>query len=152
TTGNGDITLRNDAGTLAIGTATVGTLINAGAGIVRLQSGGGISQTVNGTITADALGILAAGDVDLGAVSSGVATTCAANDSGAGNHIVFRNVGGFTVGQVTASGIFSSNATGVTTINGDITLRNNAGQLTIGTATVGTGINAGGGVVRLQSG
>src|SRR5262249_47105206 len=70
------------------------------------------------------------------------------NDTGAGSSVMFRDANGFTVGQVTASGIFASNATGVTTAgNGDIDLVSTSGPITLAQA-----VNAGSGTVRINAG
>src|SRR5205085_769804 len=101
TAGNGNVALCNNAGTLTIGTATAGTGINVGTGTVRIQSAGGVTQTAQGIITADALGVRAVGDVNLDVAVNAVATTFAANNTGAGNFVEFQNATGFTIGQVT---------------------------------------------------
>src|SRR5262249_43099164 len=148
TSGNGNVTLRNNAGLLTIGTATAGTGINAGGGTVRLQSAGGITQTAQGVITASALGVLAVGDVNLCGATNAVTGPFPANDTLAGKSVMFRDASGFTVGQVMNSGIFASTVTGVmTTGNGDIDLVSTSGPITLAQA-----VNAGGGTVRINSG
>jgi hypothetical protein len=140
---NGDVTLCNKAGTLAL-TATV----NAGTGTVRLNSGGGITQGT--AITAANLGIQAAGDVVLDLLTNNIAANFAASNSGSGNVVRFldANSTGFSVGQVGAANCFAG-ATGVVTAGGDVTLGDTAALAMLNINNV---INAGSGTVRLALG
>ena len=143
-TGTGDITLCSGAGlALAAPLDTTGT--------VRLQAGGTVTQTAAGTITAANLGVRAGGDIGLcvsGAANT-ITGTFAADTSGgpAGSSVMFLDADGFTVGTITASGCFTTDAVGVTTNNGDADLVSTAGPIVLTQA-----VNAGTGTVRINSG
>ncbi len=142
---NGDITLCNQANTLALNAA-----IDAGTGLVRLSSAAGISQTAGGTITAKDLGIQAAGDVTLDQAASNLSGVFAANNTGGNNVVRFLNSPTLTLGTVNgvAGTCFTTTTTGVTTANGDITLASKNAAIALNEA-VDAGTT---GKVRLSSG
>src|SRR5262249_2059386 len=109
--------------------AVLGGITNTGAGsVVRLQSAGDLGQTATGLITADTLGVRAAGYVSL--VGLNAVNTFAADAVGGDRQGSFRTPQALTVGAVSAAGNFAA-VSGVTA----------------------TGFTAGGasGVVRLQA-
>jgi hypothetical protein len=132
----------------AAGDLTVGT-INAAPVTVGLTSSNG-RVIVNGGITATNLGVLAKGTLNLGGFTNQVSGTFAANVGVGvgGSDTSFLDGQGFTVGVVSATGCFLG-ATGVTAAgSGNITLNNQAGQLTINQVIT----SATSGIVRLTSG
>ena len=111
TTGNGNLCL-----TLLAGDLQVNRAIDAGAGTVRLNLAGGVSQTTAGTITAEALGVVARGAVDLPEAND--VNTLAVRNELAGASVAFNDVDGFDVASVTAGGCFASDVVGVSAIAG----------------------------------
>jgi hypothetical protein len=114
TSANGNITLSGP--NLALNAA-----VNAGTGAVRLASGGTVSQTAAGLITAADLGVTANGAITLDGAVNRVSGTVAANDAAAGAVVQFQDGLGFTINSVAALGQFGG-ATGIASANGDITL------------------------------
>jgi hypothetical protein len=133
-TGAGDITLCNQAGDLNIDAPITTT------GTVRLSSAGGIIQNASGLITAGNLGLLAAGPITLDVVANQVATAFAANDTGAGNAVRFRNAGSLTIDQILPNACFNPAAVGVTANNAPFVLTL-GGALTVNQA-INVGIGA----------
>src|SRR5262249_16502126 len=138
---NGDITLCNNAGTMALN-----AVVNAGTGTVRLNSAGGVSQTA--VITGANLGVRASGDVALDQAVNSVSGTFAASNAAANKVIRFQDGLAFSTGTVlgVAGTCFKIDTTGVVSNNGDVTVCNKAGTVAL-TAIV----NAGTGTVRLNS-
>jgi hypothetical protein len=124
--------------------------ISAPGATVRIQSGGDVTQTAAGTITAANLGVRANGNVNLCVPGSPNVITgiFAADTSGgpAGSGVFFLDNSGYLIGTVTASTCFTANAVGVTTNNGTADLVN-----TTGNVTLAAGVNAGTGTVRFNS-
>jgi hypothetical protein len=105
--GGATITLEA-AGALNINSAILSTYNASPSGPIKLVAGsGGISSTVSGVITTNALEVISGGTVSLNAPN--VVTTLAANVTGSG--LGFTNSNGFSVGT-----------TGITVANGDVTL------------------------------
>lgn len=125
---------RITAGTLQIGDATSGPITIStgvspgGTSMLALQTGGAISQT--GTITETNLALRAVGAITLGSANS--VATLAASTTGAGSNIQFANGGALALGTV-------NGLTGVTTIDGGITLSATGGDLTLTRVTAGNG-------------
>ncbi len=130
---DGDVTLCQATGDL-----NVTAIITAGDGTIGLEAQAG-SVSAGAALSAANLGVNATGGIDLDNVANQIASTFAAS---AGTTVDFRNAVGFTVGNVSATGCF----TGATGVSGtDVTLRNDAGDLTVNAAITATG------TVRLQS-
>ena len=137
-TAGDDVVLRNNAGTLTIGTATAGTGITAG-GDVGLSSAGAVTQTAQGVIDSAGLAVQAAGGVTL-AIAINDVDNLAVSTTG---QIEFRDANALTVGSVTISSTsFSATLNGLSSSNNDINLR--AGSLDIQQA-----VNAGAADVRI---
>ncbi|MDZ7617815.1 MAG: GLUG motif-containing protein, partial [Patescibacteria group bacterium] len=111
TTGDGNLCL-----TLLAGDLQVNQAIDAGAGTVRLNLAGGVSQTTAGTITAEALGVVARGAVDLREAND--VNTLAVRNELAGASVAFNDVDGFDVTTVTAGVCFTSDVVGVSALAG----------------------------------
>ncbi len=143
TSTGGDIDLVSTAGPIVLTQA-----VNAGTGTVRINSGAAVTQTIGGAgaITAANLAVLANGTVDLCEVANTVTGNFAAQDTGAGAGVMFKDTAGFTVGTV-AGDACAAGATGVVTNNGDADLVSTAGPISIAEP-----VNAGTGTVRLNSG
>src|SRR5262249_11719800 len=111
---NGDITLSDNAGTLALNAA-----VNAGTGTARLSSAGQVKQTSAGIITAANLGVRAAGAITLDQAVNAVSTVFAANDSASGTVIRFQNNNLLTTGTVNgvAGTSFATTTIGVVSTN-----------------------------------
>jgi hypothetical protein len=141
TSTKGDITLCNDAGTLAINAA-----VDAGTGTAMLASGAGISQTA--AITAANLGVRASGDVALDQATNEISGSFAAADAGLNNVVRFLDGVGFSTGTINgvAGTCFPTTTAGVVSDKGDITLCAMTGGIAIGTQ-----VNAGTGDVRLSA-
>ncbi|WP_171187690.1 tail fiber protein, partial [Alienimonas chondri] len=132
------------------GALGVNQQIDAGDGTVRLEAAGSVTQTADGVITADALGVRATGTgsaIDLALALNDVNTFAAATDADGGS-IAFADVDGFALGTVAADatvvGCFDTALTGVTA-GGSVTLDADAdadcdGDLLIaGAASAGAG-------------
>jgi autotransporter-associated beta strand protein len=134
--------------TSATGGIAINQAVNAGAGTLRLQSAGGVSQSA--AITAATLGVSAAGAVTLTNGGNSVSTTFAATSTGA---ISFTDGSGFSTGQVTSSTCFPTTVNGVSTTanNASITLNAGSGGLTVA-ATNGAVSANGAGSVTLSAG
>src|SRR5262249_23131370 len=130
---------RNDAN--ASGTLTISNPINLTTGAntiptLHLITGADVVQTGTGAVTATNLAVEAGTAVALDTNDSTVTNFAATSTNSA---VQFLNAGGYTVNAL--DGVMGVR----TTNNGNITLRNVAGTLTIGTATAATVVNAGGG-------
>ena len=137
---NGDVTLAINSGGLTLTQA-----VNAGVGSIRLDVNGSVAQTATGILTGTNLGVIAAGNVDLTAAPSQIASMFAGLISVSGASLAFLNGPGFTVGTVTADSIFP-NTSGATTSNGDVTLMSQSGAITLAAP-----VNTGSGTARLAS-
>ena len=127
-----DIELCSGAGDLSLFAALTATNRT-----VRFHSEEGrVTQSVAGTITAANLGVRAQNDIDLDSANNNIIGVFAARSSTAG-HIEFRDLGGFTVGSVTAGACLPL-VTGVTTTNGDVTLTT-TGAITLASITTAGG-------------
>jgi hypothetical protein len=154
----------------ATGTLTLNTPLNAGStGTIRLQSGGAVTQTAAGNLTAANLGVRAGGNIDLcqtGATNNVIGQFAADTSWGPpASHVVsFQDVSGFTVGAVTAARCFSG-AAGVVTNNGDVDLVIGEGANSIkitnavnttptggGASTATVRFNAGAGITQTSAG
>ncbi len=118
--------------------------VAAGAGVVRLDVPGAITQAAAGTITAGSLGIDSDAAVTLDQAND--VDTLAADLSGGAGGFQFNDADGFTVGSVTAGGCLAGDVDGVTTAGQDICLQ--AGT----TLHISQAVNAGAAVVRLLTG
>ena len=124
-TAGGDVELCADTGDLAINAA-----LSAAGFTVRLTAeAGSVTQTAAGVITAANLGVHAQDAIDLDSAANNVTSTFAASSTTAGN-IEFNDVGGFTIGTITA-GVCLPTVIGVSAANGDVTLTSTGG-ITIG--------------------
>ena len=148
------------AGVTTTGTAT-DILIHAGTGLtltqnltaanaanVRLAAGAGISQT-GGAITANLLGMTAAGSIDVTTATNNAATLAATTSSGA---ISYRDTDAVTIGSVSAQTLSNASfaaTTGVTTTGSgtDILLQTGTGLTLTQNLTAGNSAN-----VRLAAG
>ncbi len=110
TTGTATDLLLQTGGALAL----TQNLTAANAGDVRLASGAGISQT-GGAITADLLGLTAAGAIDVTTATNDAVTLAATTSAGT---IAYRDANALTVGTVgaqTVSNASFTSTTGLTT-------------------------------------
>lgn len=144
--GLGDIYL--DAGT---GTLDIRQPISAlgSPGAVRLL-GTNITQTSAGVITADRLGVRATDTIDLSSAANSVGVFAARSSGGTTRSASFRDVDGFAIDQVSASGGFAV-TNGVTVDNGNITLQTGAGNSGLLTINSGFTLNAGSGDITLTA-
>ena len=121
---NGDIFIVTD------GTLSIEQVINAGTADVRLVSLGDLTQTADGIITANELGVrnengmAAGGDIDLSFANA--VDEVAINNSAIGGTAAFRSSRDLTVGEVTSftdsCGNIFGHTSGVSTDAGDILL------------------------------
>src|SRR4029450_12678670 len=151
TTNNSPITLvTGNSGDLILTNA-----VDAGSGIVRLQSAIDISQSAGGVITAGALGVhTIGGGAFLDTAVNAVSQTFAGQADALNQGVLFHNANGVATGQVTVLDGFSSTVTGVSTNGGSVTMAADTGTLTVGTSgVVNSGISTGaaGNIVRLQA-
>jgi hypothetical protein len=123
--GAAGLTGNNNNINLNVGTSlAINQPINAGIGDARLVVGTTVSQSAAGVITADELGITAAGAVTLCAATNDV-NTLAVNTTGL---IEFRDGDGLTIGTVAAGGGCGfAGADGLVSVNNSINL--NVGSL-----------------------
>jgi hypothetical protein len=151
TTIKGDITL------LTGGKLTLNQAVSTSAGdvnTVRLQAAGDITQ-VGGILVTGALGVFdTAGSINLNQANFvgtlGTTGVFAAQATASGTSIVFQSAttGTLQIGSVANSGLFTTDMHGVTTLNGDITVRS-AGGLEVADTT--NGVNSGTGTVTLSA-
>jgi hypothetical protein len=130
TTNDGNLLL-NAGGALTINQAI--DVLNVGATAdARFVANGAITQAAAGTIAANELGIrqtnAAAGNVTLTANND--VDVLAVNNAAAAGTVSFTDIDDLAIGSVAASGSFAL-TTGVTTIDGNITINANAGTLDI---------------------
>jgi len=141
----GIATLNRDVTVAALnGGVAVNAPLNAGSGIVRLQSfGGNITQTAlitGGRLLANAFD----GSVSLGAVTNNITTAVAGLAGFAGGSFRLSNAGPIAVDTITGDA-YSTLGTGIATNNGDVAL------LSGGTLTLNQEIIAGTGTIRLRT-
>ena len=135
----------------SVGLLTLNDNIGAGtAGAVRLNSGAGINQSAGG-ITADRLGIRAAGIVSIAGPGNDI-NELAATDSGSGSAVSYTDTNGFAVNFVggVGGGLFNA-VNGITTTNGNLFLQTGAGNTGLLTVLSGITINAGSGDITLTA-
>jgi hypothetical protein len=142
----GDISFNSTAGpiTLLQGVSTA----TPNLGVVRINSGGAVTQAAGGagSIIALNLAVVANGVVNLCVLPNTVNGTFAAADSANGASVMFLDADGFTVGTIAADPA-ALGATGVVTTNGDIDLVSTAGPIVLTQAVI-----AGTATVRINSG
>ena len=118
---NGDVLLDVD------GSLQINEAIDAVTGDVRLVADGAVSQGVDGSITANELGVRqvsAAGDITLDNNNNDVDVFAALN-SAPGGVVALRDADGVTIGSVAAQTVGNASfsvTNGVTTNNGDVLL------------------------------
>ena len=126
-TAGGDIELCVETGDLAPNAA-----LSAVGFTVRLSAEmGSVTQTIDGVITTANLGVSAQNAISLNLADNDVTGEFAASSTTSGN-ITFNDLGGFTVGTVTAGGCLPE-VIGITATSGDVTL-STSGNLTIAQA------------------
>ena len=135
------ITSTNDDVTLCATSITLATGVAIGTGTLRLSATTGSITQTGGTIVAQELGAKAATGIDLSSAGNDVDEFAA--DGGTGS-ITLVDGDGYTIGEVTTAGCFSTTVTGVTT-GGDF-----ESCVTTGDIMVTSAINATG-TVRLEA-
>ena len=139
-----------DTGDVAIGSGTITghatSPINGltAPGVIRINAGGGVSQTQ--LVSASSLGVVAAGGDIVLTMANPVSTFAAQNTFG-GGATEFTSAGALSIGTVTdsASSTLGGNLIGVTSAGGDVTIRA-AGDLTLTNE-----VYAKGGTVHLET-
>ena len=141
-TRNGNLTLQNDGGS---GGIDLQAAVNVGGGVLALSSGGDITQTSAGAITAHSLLARAGGSVLLASANNNVAATTLAGS--AGGDFDYQDVDALAIGNVSAlgmnagsNGLASVGASGISA-GGDVFVRNLAGDLTLNANVSGTNID-----------
>lgn len=138
----GDLTLQNDGGS---GGIQVQAALDVGSGTLALSTGGSITQSAAGAITAHSLLARADGDVLLAAAQNNVAATTLAGN--AGGDFEYQDVDALAIGNVTATGFDAGSGTlasiGASGIQagGDVFVRNLQGDLVLGADVSGTNID-----------
>lgn len=139
---DGNLTLQNDGGA---GGIAVQAALDVGDGTLALSSGGSITQTAAGAITAHSLLARADTDVLLATAENNVASTTLAGS--AGGAFEFLDADGLAVGTVTASvfdattGQFASASNAGIGASGDVLVRNLQGDLVLGADIAGADID-----------
>lgn len=138
-TGN-DLTIVN-TGAISI---TEAIDLGATAGTLRLQSTAGVAQSANGTITANGLGVVADGVIDL-ALANDVNTVALTNAAG-NNAVTFNGDNGYTVGTIALqTGWNSGNAlVGITAARGTGAVGNGATVTLSGSGSITQSADAAG--------
>ena len=138
----GDLTLQNDGGS---GGIQMQAALDVGSGTLALSTGGSITQSATGAITAHSLLARADGDVLLAAAQNNVAATTLAGN--AGGDFEYQDVDALAIGNVTATGFDAGSGTlasiGASGIQagGDVFVRNLQGDLVLGADVSGTNID-----------
>jgi filamentous hemagglutinin family protein len=142
TTRNGNLTLQNDGGS---GGIDIQAALDVGTGTLALSSGGDISQTAAGAITAHSLLARADGDVLLASASNNVAANTLAGS--ASGDFEYQDVDALAIGNVSglgmdaaSNGLSDVGASGISA-GGDVFLRNLAGDLTLNANVSGANID-----------
>ena len=139
---DGNLTLQNDGGP---GGIDIQAALGVGTGTLALSSGGSITQTNSGPITAHSLLATATGDVLLGNAQNNVAATTLAGS--AGGDFQFQDVDTLAIGNVGAVGFdassgalssFGANGIGA---GGNVIVRNLAGDMVLNAGVVGANID-----------
>ncbi|MDI1252922.1 MBG domain-containing protein [Thermomonas sp.] len=139
---NGNLTLQNNGGS---GGIDIQAALAVGNGTLALSSGGSITQTSAGAITAHSLLANAGGDVLLANAQNNVAATTLAGS--AGGAFQFQDVDALAIGNVSAIGFDASTgglaSLGANGINagGDVVVRNLAGDMTLNSNVSGANID-----------
>ena len=142
TTRNGNLTLQNDGGS---GGIDLQAPVNVGSSTLALSSGGSITQTSAGSITALSLLARAGGDVLLAVAANDVSANTLAGS--AGGVFKFQDVDALAIGNVSARGFdanagqFSSLGANGISARGDVFVRNLAGDLTLNAGVSGADID-----------
>ena len=138
----GDLTLQNEGGS---GGIQVQAGLDLGGGTLALSTGGSITQSASGAITAHSLLARADGDVLLAVAQNNVAATTLAGN--AGGDFEYQDVDALAIGNVSATGfdavsgsLASLGASGVQA-GGDVFVRNLQGDLVLGADVSGTNID-----------
>lgn len=141
-TRDGNLTLQNDGGG---GGIDLQGAVNVGGGVLALSSGGDITQSSTGAITAHSLLARAGGSVLLASANNNVAATTLAGS--AGGDFEYQDVDALAIGTVSAlgmdagsNGLASVGASGISA-GGDVFVRNLAGDLTLNANVSGTNID-----------
>ena len=139
---DGNLTLQNSGGS---GGISVQAALDVGDGTLALSSGGSITQTSAGVISAHSLLAQAGGDVLLAAALNDVANTTLAGS--AGGDFEFQDANTLAIGSVSAIGFDASSgqlssvaATGISA-GGDAYVRNLQGDLTLNAGVTATNID-----------
>lgn len=138
----GNLTLQNDGGS---GGIDIQAALDVGGGVLALSSGGDITQSAAGAITAHSLLARAGGDVLLANANNNVAATTLAGT--AGGDFEYQDVDALAIGTVSASG-FDASANGLSSLaangisaGGDVFVRNLAGDMILNAGVSGTDID-----------
>ncbi len=139
----GNVTLQNTGGA---GGIALNAAVNLGSGTLALVSGGDITQTAAGGITAQSLlARSTGGSVDLTAGQNDVSGSTLAG--GAAGDFGYIDINALTIGNVTARGFDAAGqaATDLAESGADagdaVFVRNNAGDLTLGADVSGTDVD-----------
>jgi filamentous hemagglutinin family protein len=141
-TRNGNLTLQNDGGS---GGISIEAPLDVGSGVLALSSGGDITQSSAGAITARSLLARAGGDVLLATASNNVAANTLAGS--AGGDFDYQDVDALAIGSVSALG-FDATANNLSSVGaagisagGDVFVRNLAGNLVLNGNVSGVNID-----------
>ena len=142
TSRSGDLTLQNDGGS---GGIDIQAALDVGTGTLALSSGGDITQSSGGAITAHSLLARAGGSVLLADAGNNVAATTLAGS--AGGDFEYEDVDALAIGSVSglgmdasSNGLASFGATGISA-GGDVFVRNLAGDMTLNAGVSGVNID-----------
>ena len=147
-----DLTLQNEGGS---GGIDLQAAVDVGDHVLALASGGDITQTAAGAITAHSLLAIADGDVSLTAADNNVTATSVAG--AAGGDFAYEDVDDVAIGTVTAQGfspwspeapgtpgspptLVALSSTGITA-EGSVLVESASGNLTLGADVSGTRID-----------
>jgi hypothetical protein len=139
---DGNLTLQNNGGS---GGIDIQAALNVGNHTLGLSSGGSITQTTAGVITAHSLLAQAGGDVALASALNDVASTTLAGS--AGGDFDFQDANTLAIGNVSAIGFnasagqLASVASNGITAGGDAFVRNLQGDLTLNAGVTATNID-----------
>jgi hypothetical protein len=117
----------------------------AAAGIVRIDAGGYVHQNASGIVTADSLGVKAAGEIVL--TQTNAIDTFAAQSTLLNAVVQLTDAGTLSIGTVTDAtpAIWGGSLVGITTSTGNVTI------VTVGDLTVTNTITASGATVHLET-
>lgn len=138
----GNLTLQNDGGSAGI---DVQAALDVGSGTLALLSGGSITQTAAGAITAHSLLARAGGSVLLANAANNVAANTLAGT--AAGEFAFQDADAIAIGTVagqgfntTASALAGNSVTGITA-GGNVFVRNLSGDMTLNANVSGANID-----------